>query len=138
MDRLPVNLAWDTDTVTLVPKEDFAMVVANDLDPSAIRKVITREESVDAPIEKDKVYGKVELFINLDQKLGEVELVASESIERSQALAVWRSVKNFLLSPWFYVALGGVLLLLLAYIILTIVHNRKRKRRRMKRVKRYR
>lgn len=138
VDRLPVNLAWDTDTVTLVPKEDFAMVVANDLDPSAIRKVITREESVDAPIEKDKVYGKVELFINLDQKLGEVELVASESIERSQALAVWRSVKNFLLSPWFYVALGGVLLLLLAYIILTIVHNRKRKRRRMKRVKRYR
>ena len=93
---------------------------------------------MDAPIKKGQVLGKVELYIKTDQKIGEVNLVAGESIEKSQLLAVWAQVQSFLKSPWFYAALGLIAVLLVGYIILTIVHNYKLRRNRMKRFNRFR
>ena len=85
VDELTVNLAWNTDTVSLVPKEDFATLINTDLDKKTILPVVTlTTKVVDAPVQKGQVYGKVELFINVDQKIGEVELVAAESVDRSQ------------------------------------------------------
>ena len=95
------------------------------------------EEVVDAPVEKGHVYGKVELFINMDQKIGEMELVAADSVEASQILVTWEAVKSFLTSPWFYGGLILLAVLLIGYIVLNVVHNRRRKRRKMKRVKKY-
>ena len=110
--------------------------MANDLDPSTILKKETlNADVVDAPITKGEVYGKVELFINVDQKIGEVNLVASESVERSEILSIWAQVQSFLSSPWFYGGLALLAVLLVGYIILNIVHNRRRRRNRMKRVK---
>ncbi|HIW74820.1 MAG TPA: D-alanyl-D-alanine carboxypeptidase [Firmicutes bacterium] len=136
--QLPVRLAWDRDTVTLVPETNFSATVANDLDPSTILKKETLNvESVDAPVAKGEVYGKVELFINVDQKIGEVNLVASESVERSEILSIWAQVQSFLTSPWFYGGLALLAVLLVGYIILNIVHNRRRRRNRMQRLKKY-
>lgn len=95
-----VNLAWSKDKVPLVPKEEFATVVYNALKSEDILPKITLyKQTVDAPVEKGTVYGKVELYVNLDQKIGEVELVAGESVEQSQILAVWEKVRGFLSSP---------------------------------------
>lgn len=138
VDELPVTLAWDRDKVTLVPKEEFSTVVANDLDASAVmRKITLNVKSAEAPVKKGQVFGKVELIIKNDQKIGEVELVASESVEKSQIMAIWASLRQFLTSPWFFGGLAVLLLLLILYVILNILHNRKRRRRRMKRVKKY-
>lgn len=137
---LPVTLAWNKDKVILVPAQDFATIVSNEVasDPKTVNPVVTLSaESVEAPVEKGQVLGKVELYINVDQKIGEVPLVASESIERSQILAAWASVEKFLQSPWFYGTLILLAVLLLAYIILNVVHNRHRKRHKMRRVKKY-
>lgn len=138
VDSLQVNLAWDKDRVALVPKTDFSTIVSVNLSPSAIRKEVTRYvDAVDAPVEKGTVYGKVELYINLDEKIGEVELVAAESVEASEVLVLWENVRSFLTSPWFIGGLAVLTLLLIGYIILNVVHNRRRKRRKMKRVKKY-
>ena len=136
--KLTVNLAWNQDAVVLVPEKDFATVVDKNLPvDTIIRKVILNEESVDAPVTKGSVYGKVELYINVDQKLGEVNLIASESLDRSQVLAVWGEVQQFLKSPWFIAGVALLVLLLVGYIILNVVHNRRRRRKKMKRVKKY-
>ena len=136
--QLPVRLAWDRDTVTLVPETNFSATVPNDLDSSTILKKETLNvDAVDAPVTKGEVYGKVELFINVDQKIGEVNLVASESVERSEILAVWAQVQSFFTSPWFYGGLALLAVLLIGYIILNIAHNRRRRRNRMKQVKKY-
>lgn len=138
VDSLKVNLAWDTDKVSLVPKEDFSTIVSVNLSPSAIRKEVTKyKDTVDAPVEKGTVYGKVELFINVDEKIGEVELVAAEQVEASEVLVLWENVRSFLTSPWFIGGLAVLTVLLIGYIILNVVHNRRRKRRKMKRVKKY-
>ncbi len=64
-----------------------------------IRKVVLEADTVDAPVTKGQVYGKVELYVNVDQKLGEINLVASESLERSDLLVLGQEVQNFLRSP---------------------------------------
>lgn len=137
--QIDVNLAWNKDKVSLVPKDEFATVVYNQLEPDDIIKKVTlyKDTAVDAPVEKGTVYGKVELIVNLDQKIGEVELVAGESVERSQILAVWDKVSGFLSSPWFFAGLGLLFLLLVLYVILNIVHNRNRRRNNMQRVKKH-
>lgn len=136
--QVKVNLAWSQDKVSLVPREEFATVVYDQLkSEDIIKKITLYTEEVDAPVEKGTVFGKVELYVNLDQKIGEVELVAGESVERSQILAAWDKVSGFMQSPWFYVGLGLLLLLLIGYIILNIVHNRNRRKKNMQKLGRF-
>lgn len=136
--KLPVKLAWSKDSVTLVPEKDFAATVASDVDQTEIiRKVILTSKSVNAPVKKGAVYGKIELYINLNEKIGEVNLVANESLDRNDLLFVWSKIESFLSSPWFYVGVGLLAVLLIGYIVLSILHNQQRRRNRMKRVKKF-
>ena len=138
VDRIPVSLCWEKDTIAAVPAEEFSTIVASGVDASqVIRKVTRYQESLTAPVEKGTPLGKVELFLNLDQKIGEVELVAAEGAEKNQWLAAWAQFLLFVKSPWFYIGLGALLLLFIGYMILVIVHNRRRKRRKIKRVKKF-
>ena len=136
--RIDVGLSWETDAVALVPVADFSTIVASGVDASQVIRVVTKyQETLTAPVEKDQVLGKVELYLNIDQKIGEVELVAAESVEASEVLVLWENVRSFLTSPWFIGGLAVLTLLLIGYIILNVVHNRRRTRRKMKRVKKY-
>lgn len=127
VDRLPVSLAWDTDTVTLVAKETLSCLLADEVDEASVRiVVVTNEESLEAPIEKGEVLGKAELYIQLDQKIGEVELIAGESVSRSEALYLWKQIGDFFSSPWFWITAGLLLLLAAGYILLTLLYNREK------------
>lgn len=130
--QLSVDLAWSTDTVTLVSGRSFGTVVPKDLDVGTVilKPVLTAEQAVDAPVEKGTAYGTVELYINLDQKIGEVPLVAGASVERSEVLAVWRVIRRMVSSKWLYIALGLLVLLIAVYAVLNVLHNRKKRRRR--------
>lgn len=132
VSQLGVDLAWSTDTAVLTAGAPFGTVVPKDLDVSTVILTprLTGEERVDAPVTKGDVYGSVELYINLDQKLGEVPMVAGESVERSQVLAVWRGIKAFLTSRWLYAVIGGLVLLIGGYVALSVAHNRRRQKRR--------
>ncbi len=129
--QLPVAVAWSVDTAPLVAGESFGTVVPNDLDIGTVilKPVLAVDGAVDAPIEKGASYGTVELYINLDQKLGEVPLVAGASVERSQVLVVWRMIGRIFSSKWLYVAIVLVILLIAGYAALSVVHNRRRRRR---------
>lgn len=130
--QLSIDLAWSTDTVTLVSGESFGTVVPHDLDVSTIiiKPVLDSSDAVDAPIIKDTAYGKAELYINLDQKIGEVPLVAGASVERSDVLAVWRMVRRIVTSKWLYIGIGLLIVVCTLYAVLNVVHNRKKRRRR--------
>lgn len=134
---LPLDLAWSTDHINLVPATEVATVVDSKLDlTQIIRKITLDAERVDAPVEKGQVLGRVELIINVDQKIGEVELVAGDTVGRSWLLYAWSGVAGFFTSVWFWLGLLALLLLLVGYIILNIVYNRRRRRQRLQRVKR--
>ncbi len=133
--RVDVELSFEADSVTLIAADDVGLVVPADLDLKTIRRVVSCNPQEDAPIEKDKVYGKLELFINLDQKIGEVELVASEGIPLSQPLYVLRQISAY--KNWIMIGFGVVLVLLFGYMLLNVIHNRNRKKKNMRRVRSY-
>ena len=131
---MPLELAWNTDHVNLVPAKEVATVVDAKLDVTQIiRKISLNAERVEAPVEKGQVLGKVELIINVDQKIGEVELVAGESIDRSSILSLWSYVSGFFTSIWFWLIVILLVLLIVGYVILNIVYNRRRRRQRLQR-----
>ena len=133
---LPISLSLEADWVNLVPRQEIATVVEANLALNQIVKEVTLyKDKVEAPLEKGTVLGKVELIVNTDQKIGEVELVAAETINRSWLLYTWSQVAGFFTSVWFFVGVGALVLLIIGYIILNVVHNRRRRKNRMPRVK---
>jgi len=129
MGTLDVNLSWDKDKVILVPEKGISAIVPNALDSSSIHpKIIIEVTGVNAPINKGDVYGKVELYIGVDQKIGEDNLVAAESISRNEVLSAWHKLKKILTSPWLYITIGGLIMLIAAYAVYVIIHNRKKRR----------
>ena len=131
---LPLDLAWSTDHINLVPASEIATVVDRKLDLEVIRREITlNAPRVDAPVEKGQVLGKVSLYINVDQKIGEIDLVAGDTIGRSWLLAAWRHVAGFFTSIWLWLGLVALILLIVGYVILNIVYNRRRRQQRLQR-----
>lgn len=125
--HIPVELAWNKDRVALVPAQELTAVVHNSLAADGItRRVTLYAQSLDAPIRKGTVYGKVELITNVDQVIGEVELVAAESIEKSGVLVAWRWVTYVLRSPWLYVCAGSLLLAIVLAALLKGLGKRRR------------
>ena len=133
-----VRLAWNTDRVNLVPVKEFSTVVESSLDPDqVIKKVTVYEDEIDAPVEKGRVLGKVELIVNVDQKIGEVDLVAADDLNRSWLLYAFSGLGGFFTSPWFWLGIGLLILLIVGYVLLNITYNRRRRRDRLQRVKRH-
>ena len=139
---IKVNHAWDIDHVNLIPAKEVATVVQADISADQIiRKVTVTHPEVDAPVQQGTVCGKVELFVNVDQKIGEVALVAAQTVERSAVQYFWDGVVSFLgkALPFVLIGVGVVVLLVVIYVAYAINHNRKRRghtkrRRRPKRI----
>lgn len=133
---VPLDLAWSTNHLNLVPANEVATVVDANLDTKQIiRKVTLNEERVKAPVKKGDVLGKVELIINVNQKIGEADLVAGDTVNRSFILWIWSGIAGIFTSVWFWLGFLLLVLLLGGYIVLNIVHNRRRRRQRLQRVK---
>ena len=87
-------------------------------------------------LEKGQVLGQVELIVNTDQTIGRVDLVAGETVERSSVLWALHQVGGVFTSPWFWLAVGALILLIVLYVAYAIMHNRRRRQQRLTRGKR--
>ncbi len=127
---IKVKNVWGRDAVNLIPKEPFATVVYNDVQPDeVIKKITTFEDELTAPITAGTVYGKVELIVNVDEKIGEVELVAAESMNSNLLLVILSGIGAVLSSGWFWLVIGLLVLLLGGYIALLVLSARRHRRR---------
>lgn len=145
LDKFPVEQSMASDTVSLCAARDVSIVVPNDLQANTIKKVLVMNNGEDgtpitavvAPVKKGTVLGKVELYISMDVKIGEVELVAGESMERSGFLATWDTLVKVVSSPWLYAALGAIVVCIIIYVVALVARNRSRYRgKKMKKSKR--
>lgn len=137
-----VRLSWDEDYVDLLADESFARLVPknateDDIEPrveiyNAVEKPIRgqkgkTEQFIDAPIEKGQEIGVVHLYFQ-GEEIGKVPLVASKTIERSQALYYLEQIKSFFNTFIFKFVLTLVIILIVLYTALMIVRNRNRRR----------
>lgn len=133
--EIKVNYAWNKDKVLLVSEKNYSAMLPNNVSPSSV--VVTKHipDSIDAPVKKGQVIGTATLSY-ANQQLTTINLVAAESVERSQVLHTADTVKSIFTSTWFLVIAGIIVLLLIIYIILALVYNRKKKN--LRKVKKYR
>lgn len=137
LDKLPVTDSFDGDTVSLISAHDVSLVVPADLDANTVKREITYIcgkdgkpiTQVTAPVKKGDVLGRVKLYINMKTCIGEVQLVAGESLSRNGFLTVWNALVAAVTSPWLYVGLGALAVCIGIYVWALVARNRSRRKK---------
>ncbi len=127
---IPVRLSYEKDVVGLVADARLTALIPADVETSSVQLVPTLPESIDAPVKKGDKVGSVKLVL-AGEELGEVDLVANESVEMSKILYYYDQAMELLDSFWVKFAILFVALLVVAYIALMILMNKHNRKRRM-------
>lgn len=135
MGQVKLEYAWNKDTLLLNAAEDYTTLLPEDVSTGSIVLNKTIPESVEAPIKKGDIIGTVTLQY-ADQELATIDLIAAESVERSELLKSMDTVKTVVTSPWFLAVVGVIVLLVVVYVILALIYNRKKKK--LRKIKKYR
>lgn len=127
--EVPVELAWDQDFVHLVPQTGYSTILPNDIESSSIDIVTDVPDSLTAPVLEGTVIGTATVSY-ANQELTTVNLVAEETVERSQMLYFLDKMKQIIQSKWMILSIIIVVVLFIIYAIITVVYNSKRKKKK--------
>lgn len=127
--EVDLEYAWNKDSILLVPAKDFSTVLPVNVEISSIDISTDVPESIKAPVEAGEKVGTATLSY-ANQPLATIDLVASESVERSQFLYSLSVFKNIVTSKWFIISVVIVVVLLVIYLILTMIYNNRGKKKR--------
>ena len=130
-----IDLAWSVDTLDLYPAESFTTLTLNNVESSSIMVKKNIPDTLTAPIQKGTVLGTADLIYG-SEVVGTIELVAAETVERSELLYILSLGTNLFSSPIFIAVIAIVVLGLVGYAVYTMLHSRNVGS--VKRVRRYR
>ena len=114
--------SYNIDNVRAVPELDATLL--ND------------DKSINAPVEKGDVVGELKLILS-GKEIGRVDLLAAETVQRSEALYLLDQVKGVFTSFWFKFLFLFVLIFLVLYVIIMIVRNHNKRKYRHSRRRRF-
>lgn len=130
LSSVKVRHVWGRQSVNLVPAKAFSTVVPNTVEAgTVIKKVTLTQTELTAPIEKGTVCGKVELIVNVDEKIGEVELVTAEGMQKNALLAALSGIGSVFTSLWFWLIFCVLLALIIGYVVYAVLDARRHRRR---------
>lgn len=131
--EIGVELSLDTDFVSLYVEKGFVSVLPKNADDSTISIVPNpTAKIVNAPIKKGQVLGTADI-IYAEQKIGTVNLISNENIEKSTLLTVLDAIKRFFTSAYmkgFYILIAITILIFIIAVIK--LNNTKGKKRKIK------
>ncbi len=129
--QVKVNMVEDKDVVNIFPSQDVERLMRKDIDLSSLQELKDYVEEIDAPVVAGQVLGTLEIKL-ADETIAKVDLVAGESLERSDWLFFLRRLKNFFTSTAFKLTVAGIILLAGLYIAYMVTYNKKRRKKRRK------
>ena len=132
--ELPLKYAWGKNNILLSPEEPLTTVLPSDVNPSSLMMETNLPYDVEAPIHTGDIVGTA-TYSYAGQKLGTVNLIATEDVSRNEVLVVLDVIWKIVSSPIFIIIASLVILLLIFYIIMAVRYNKKRKA--MRKNKRY-
>lgn len=135
LKEVKVNFAWNKDTLQLIPASGVTKLMPYNITNDSIDKTFSVPEEIDAPIKKGDKIGTVTLSY-ANQQLAVVDLLAGESIDRSDLLTAADGLKKIATSDWFIIAASVIVFMIIVYIIIITVYNHRKKQYRP--VKKYR
>lgn len=129
--EIGVELAWDVDHIPLYPESSVSALIPKTADNSTItiQYDFDINKSIEAPVKKGQRIGKGRVFY-AGQELGQVNIVAGETVEKNAYLGFVRTLRNIFRSSLFRALLLLVVLIILAFILFVIFINRKKRRRK--------
>lgn len=130
-----INYAWNKDSIQLVPQDDVSEILPNDTKQEDITIEPSISEIVDTPIKQGDVLGTAKVLYK-GQEIKKINLVADETVERSELLYTLEVIKNIATSYWFIIAMVLIIILFALYLFVTSLYNNRKKKN--KNVKRYR
>ena len=133
--EVKIDYVWNQDRLLLSPEKDFSTILPSDVDPSSVMLTTHLPEKVEAPVKKGDIIGTATLSY-ANQELTTINLVAAESMEKSQLLQIGSVMKDIFSSLWFIIIAIIIGILLIVYITLTLLYKSKKKK--MRKVKKYR
>ena len=71
----------------------------------------------------------MELIVNVDEKIGEVELVTAEGMQKNALLAALSGIGSVFTSLWFWLIFCVLLALIIGYIVYAVLDARRHRRR---------
>ena len=128
-----VDLSFESDHVALVPKTSLSAILPKAADLSTVKTEITLiNEVTNAPVKKGDLLGYAKVSY-AGEELGNLELIAADSVEGSTILLIWHYIVLGLKSDVFKyicIAIGSVVAIFVIYVIIINSKHKKRKRRR--------
>jgi len=130
-----IDLAWSVDTLDLYPAESFTTLTLNNVESSSIMVKKNIPDTITAPVKKGDKLGTADLIYG-SEVVGQIELVAGETVERSELLYVLSLGSSLFGSPVFIALLAVVSVGIVGYLVFSML--RSRNVGSVKRVRRYR
>lgn len=128
--EIEVKGSFDVDHITLIPEKEFATILPKGSDDSTVEiKTIPHSKTVKAPISKGDVLGKAEVYY-AGKKLGEINLISNETVEKSSILSVLSAIGSFFTSKFFKAFVIIILMLLILLVMYVVYLNRKQIKRK--------
>lgn len=146
MQTVDLELAWNKDELTLIPEESFTTLLPSTITGTAVMKTYeplpeyTAEDGsirVTAPVKKGDVIAVMTLTF-AGEEIGKVNLIASESVERSDVLYLLSIADNIVSSTVFRVILVIAILAIIGYIVWALMLGKSTGGRGRRKVRRYR
>ncbi len=130
IERAPVKMAKDTDTVILSPREDVMLLLPGEVDSSSVSTNVTiYEDKLTAPIAAGTVLGEARIIIN-GQDYGSVELVNQSAVELAGGQQLLQRLKEIFSKGW-VIALILVLLIVGGIYLALLIGYKRMLRRHM-------
>ena len=135
LSSVKLEYAFQKDELLLSSNDNVSVMLPNSVDSSSIIVSVEKPESIQAPVRKGEVIGKATISY-ADEVIGTVDVVAAESVARSDLVAGWEQGRSLLTSPWFIAIMAAIGALVVVYLILVVFYRRKQ--RQLRRVKKFR
>ena len=138
ISEMPVELAVDTDYITLLPDSGLNALLPKDFNYETDISIEPRisYSAATAPIKEGDAYGEAVIKYKNDIILGSVKLVSGRNVEKSNVLYLLDKTEKIFTSRWFKVFAVTATLLLILYFILSAYYISRHRRYRPRR-KRY-
>ena len=127
--EVPVELSQEQNSVKIHPSQEIERLLPNDINPAVdiTRTITLDQESVEAPVTKGQVLGKITLS-NGDTEYATVDLLADEDVSASRLLVFRRDLLEFLHRPVVWLAAGGTVAAIVLICVLRAVLKSRRRR----------
>lgn len=127
--KVKLNYVWNEDSMILVASPSSMLVLPIGVDMDSLDIVPDKVDSIDAPIQKGQKISKAKVYY-ANQLLGEVDLVADKTVEKSKILEAFATIRNIFKSKILLLCIAILVLLIIVYCSILIIQKRKMKRKK--------